>query len=177
MDERQAMMQQTPLMTGGLQSRLGALLDQYDEARRTTQTRKDQARAEERRFLEDFAALRRSVLRPLFEAVGAMLAQRGHAFSIREQEFAAQAGGAAVEAAIALFVAPDGMEKPPAADEHLRALSFTTRHYNKTVCVRNGAAPHEGALAGAKGAYPLARIDLDLAETELLKLMSAIIKV
>lgn len=69
------------------------------------------------------------------------------------------------------------MEKPPEADEHLRALSFSTRHYNKTVCVRNGAAPHEGTLAGAKGAYPLARIDLELAEAELLKLMAAIVKV
>jgi len=164
-------------MTNDLEKRLGTLLDQYDEARRNTQTRKDQARADERQFLDDFAERRRSVLRPLFEAAGAMLAQRGHAFSIREQEFATQPGGAAAEASIALFVAPDGMEKPPAADEHLRALSFSTRHYNKTVCVRNGASPHEGALAGAKGAYPLARIDLDLAETELLKLMSAIVKI
>ena len=164
-------------MSAQLRADVGALLDQYDEARRTTQARKDQARADERRFLEGFAALRAALLRPLFEAAGAMLARRGHAFQIREQEFASQAGGAAAEAAIALIVAPEGMEKPPPADEHLRALSFSTRHYNKTVCVRNGAAPHEGALAGAKGAYPLERIDLELAEVELLKLLSAIVKV
>ena len=173
------MTQETPLrsMTPALESELGALLDHYDEARRATQTREDKTRADERRFLEQFAELRASLLRPLFEAVGAMLVQRGHAFRIREQEFAPRAGGAVVEAGIALFVAPEGMEKPSAADEHLRALSFTTRHYNKTVCVRNGAAPHEGALAGAKGAYPLAHIDLQLAEAELVKLMAAIVKV
>ena len=177
MDGRQAMTTHT-LMTGALEKQLGALLDQYDAAQRTEQTRKDQAHAEERRFLEDFARLRASVLRPLFEAVGAMLAKRGHAFRIREQEFAPHSGGAGTEASIALFVAPDGVEPPPpAADEHLRALSFTTRHYNRTVCVRNGAALHEGSLAGAKGAYPLARIDLALAEAELLKLMSALVKV
>lgn len=164
-------------MSGELATRLGALLDQYDEARRSALSRKDQAAADDRRFLEQFAELRRAVLRPLFEAIGALLAERGHAFSIREQEFAPQAGGKGAEAAIMLLVAPAGMEPPPPADEHLRALSFTTRHYNRTVCVRNGAAPHEGTLAGAKGAVPLERIDLHLAEEEVLKLMAALVKV
>lgn len=164
-------------MTGELEKRLGELLDQYDEARRMAQTRKDQALADDRRFLEDFAELRRRLLRPLFEATGALLARRGHEFSIRELEFAVQNGGRDGEASIALVVAPAGMEKPPPVDEHLRALSFTTRYYNKTVCVRNGGAPHEGALAGAKGAYPLARIDRQLVEEELIKLMAALVKV
>lgn len=164
-------------MTGALEKELGALLDQYDEARRNTQTRKDQARADEQRFVEDFAERRRTVLRPLFEAAGAMLAQRGHAFSIQEQEFAPLPGGSTAEASISFLVAPEGMEKPPAADENLRALSFTTRHYNKTICVRNGATPYTGALAGAKGAFPIARIDVELAEAELLKLMAAIVKI
>ena len=162
-------------MTGALEQQLGALLDQYDEARRTTQAREDRARDDERRFVEDFAALRASVLRPLFEAAGAMLAQRGHEFRIREQEFAARPAGGVAEASIELFVAPDGIQKRP-ADEDRCTLSFTTRHYNRTVCVRNGAAPHEGSLAGPNGAYSLARVDLELAEIELLKLMSAIVK-
>ena len=166
-----------PGMTGTLEKQLGALLDQYDAARRAAQARKDEAGADERRFLEDFARLRAGVLRPLFEAVAALLAKRGHASHIREQEFAPHTGGAGSEASIALIVAPEGMEAPPVSDEHLRALSFTTRHYNRTVCVRNGAAPHEGSLAGAKGAYPLARIDLQLAESELVKLTAAIVKV
>lgn len=164
-------------MTDELEKRLGALLDGYDESRRNAQSRRDQAIADEQRFVQDFAELRRSVLRPLFEATGALLSQRGHEFSIREQEFAQQPGGKDAEAAITLLVAPAGMEKPPAADEHLRALSFTTRHYNKMVSIRNGAAPHEGTLAGAKGAYPLARIDAQLAEDEVLKLVAALVKV
>jgi hypothetical protein len=164
-------------MTDELQTRLGALLDEYDETRRTAQRRKDQASADDRRFIEEFAELRRGLVRPLFEAVGAVLTQRGHQFSIREEEFASQSNGTSNEAAIVLLVAPAGMDKPPQADEHLRALSFSTRHYNKTVCVRNGAAPHEGTLAGAKGAYPLARINKQLVEDEVLKLMAALVKV
>ena len=164
-------------MTAELEKRLDALLDQYDAACRTAQGRKEQALADEQRFVEGFARVRRDILRPLFEATGAILVERGHEFRIREQEFAPQAGAMAAEAHITLLVAPAGMEKPPAADEHLRALSFTTRHYNKVVCVRNGAAPHEGTLAGSNGAYPLARIDLQLAEDELLKLMAAVVRI
>ena len=162
-------------MTGELEKRLGALLDQYDAARRTAQSRREQALADEQGFIEEFGRVRRDLLRPLFEKTGAILAQRGHEFRILEREFAPQAGAMAAEAHITLLVSPAGMDKPPAADEHLRALSFTTRHYNKVVCVRNGAAPHEGTLVN--GAYPLARIDLQLAEEELFKLMAAVVRI
>jgi hypothetical protein len=65
------------------------------------------------------------------------------------------------------------MGKLSQAHEHLRALSFTTRHYNKTVSIRNGAQPHEGTLAGAKGALTLDKIDRQLVEDEVLKLMAS----
>lgn len=164
-------------MTNQLRERLGALLDAYDETRRTAQLRKEEAVAGGVRFIEQFAALRRDVVRPLFEALGEALKARGHGFSIREEEFAAHAGGRSTEAGIVLYVTPAGMEKPAPADEDLRALSFTTRHYNRMVCVRNGAAPHEGSLAGAKGAYPLAKIDAQLVEDEIIKLMTALIRI
>jgi hypothetical protein len=163
-------------MTSHLQTRLGALLDQYDETRRMAQMHKDRVAAEGTRFLDDFAALRRGLVRPLFEAAGAILKERGHEFSIKEEEFASHTAGRSTEAAITLLIAPAGMEKPPPPDEHLRALSFTTRHYNRVICVRNGAAPHEGTLAGAKGAYPLAKIDAQLVEEEIVKLMAAMVK-
>ena len=71
-------------MSDTLEKRLGALLDEYDETRRSAQRRKEQASADDSRFIQDFADLRRNLLRPLFESVGAVLAQRGHQFSIRD---------------------------------------------------------------------------------------------
>jgi hypothetical protein len=161
-------------MSASLRAGLGALLDQYDETRRAAQTHKDQAAAEGALFITQFAELRRAVVRPVFEQVGAMLAERGHLFSIQETEFAAAEAGKTSEAAIVLRIAPAGMEKAPPADDDGRALSFTTRHYNKTISVRNGALPYEGA--GSKAAYPLARITTQLVEEEVLKLMGALVK-
>jgi hypothetical protein len=163
-------------MSEHLRVELGSLLDGYDAARRAADARKQQVKAEEALFLVRFAELRKSVVRPVFEAVGRILKERGHELSIREGEYNTEAGGKANEAGIELRVAPAGMENAAPADDHLRSLSFSTRHYNKTVCIRNGADPRAGELAGAKGAYALAQIDTQLVEQEVLKLMAAVVR-
>jgi RNase adaptor protein for sRNA GlmZ degradation len=164
----------SPTISGSLRAGLATLLDQYDETRRVAQERKEQAFTDRALFVSQFAELRRDVLRPVFEAAGAILKARGHDFSIQEEEFAAQAAGRTAEAGIVFRIAPAGMEKGVPADDDFRALSFTTRHYNKTVWIRNGAMPHEGATA--RDGYALARITAQLAEEEVLKLVSALVK-
>jgi hypothetical protein len=162
-----------PGMSERLSLELGAMLDRYDSARLVAAARVQAAQDEEGLFLAQFVELARSVVRPVFEAAGEILRSRGHEFSISEDTFAARGGGSAVEAAIRLRITPAGMDKVMRGDEDLHALAFTTRHYNKTVCIRNGAAPYEGA--GEKSGYPLARIDRQLVEDELLKLMTALV--
>ena len=162
-------------MSAELRVGIGALLDQYDETRRAAQARSDQAAADGTIYLEQFAELRRAVVRPVFEAVGAMLAERGHRFSIHDEEFAAPAAGnTSREAAIILRINPAGMDAPAPGTDDRCSLSFTTRHYNKTVSVRNGAVPHEGA--GSKAALPIERITLQLVEEEVLKLLAALVR-
>jgi hypothetical protein len=163
-------------MSERLRLELAAMLDQYDRARRALEARKQAVKAEDALFLERFAELRRDVVRPVFAAVGKMLTERGHQFSIREGEYSSENGGKSTEAEIELRVAPAGMESAAAADDHLRVLSFSTRHYNKTVCVRNGADPRAGELAGAKGAYALAQINTQLVEDEVLKLVASLVR-
>ena len=161
------------MMSAQLRAGLGALLDQYDETRRAARARSDQAAADDTIYLEQFAELRRAVVRPLFEAVGAMLAERGHRFSIHEEEFAApDAGKTFSEAAIVLRVSPAGMDEPAPGTDDKRSLSFTTRHYNKTVSIGNGAVPHEGL--GSKSGLPIERITVQLVEEEVLKLMAVL---
>lgn len=165
-------------MSARLRIELGAMLDQYDTARRAAELRQQSARDEEAGFLAAFAGLRRDVVRPLFEAAGEVLKDRGHGFIIREQEFAAEKDGArGAEAAIGIRITPAGMEGAAANDEHLRELSFTTRHYNRTVSITNGAVPDSGKVAGVNGARALAQIDARLVEEELLKLMAALVRV
>jgi hypothetical protein len=162
-----------------LRAGLGKLLDQYDERRRADLAREKKSKDDDAAFLARFAELRRDVVRPVFQEAGALLAERGHEFGISEQEFAAGGGngsGSAVsEAAITFHIDPRGMESPLHADDHVRALSITTRHYNKTVWINSGKSQDAGGVAGAKGAYELERIDRQLVEEALIRFIGGIL--
>ncbi len=163
-------------MTEALRLELGKMLDRYDEARRHAQDRLQQAKADDALFLQRFADLRRGVVRPVFEAVGAILQERGHGFSISEEDYAVDASGRSTEAGIAINILPAGMEPSLQANDPLLSLSITTRHYNKTVSIIGGEAAVPGGLAGSRGAYEVAQIDTQLVEGELLKLVAGILK-
>ena len=163
-------------MSKRLTSELGAMLDAYDVVRRADQLRKERMKSEELGFLAGFAELRANVVRPVFEAAGEMLRARGHDFTIREEEFVFEDGGKTREASISLRVTPAGMEGAAASDAHLRELSFSTRHYNKTVSIVNGALPQSGSMAGAAGSHTLSQIDAQLVEEHLLRLVAALVR-
>jgi hypothetical protein len=149
------------------------MLDEYDERRRSVLEQEQKVRDSDALFLTQFGELRRTVVRPVFEAAGAMLAERGHAFMISEEEFSSGSGRKASEAGISIRIVPSG-SKAPLHDDHAQSLSITTRHYAKTVWINAGAG-NSGGVAGSKGAYPLERIDRQLVEEELLKFVRAIV--
>ncbi len=165
-------------MKDHLRSGLEKVLDQFDEARRAMDERNVQAVRDEAQFLAQFAELRRKVVRPVFEAAGAILAARGHAFTISEEEAVApnvgSQGGRGVEASITLHVVPAGTASLPS--DRARALSFTTRHYNRTVWVNCGELLSSGGIAGAKGAHPLDKIDAQLVEEEVVKYVTGVVR-
>jgi hypothetical protein len=160
-------------MADRMQDALSKMLDQYDERRRADSAREQKVKDDDARFLARFAEIRREVVRPVFEAAGALLAGRGHGFSISEQEFSVDGAGTVAEAGISLHILPSGMQAPAHAD-HARSLSLTTRHYNKTVWIHGGPTQDAGGVAGAKGAYPLERIDRQLVEDEVLRLVAGV---
>jgi hypothetical protein len=160
-------------MTDHLRNELGRMLDEYDERRRSALEQEQKVRDSDALFLTQFAELRRTVVRPVFEAAGAMLAERGHAFAISEEEFSSGSARQATEAGISIRIVPSG-SKAPLHDDHAQSLSVTTRHYAKTVWINAGAG-NAGGVAGAKGAYPLERVDRQLVEEELLKFVRAIV--
>ena len=150
------------------------MLDAYDVVRRADDARKRRLETEGLAFLAAFAALRAKLVRPTFEVAGEMLRARGHEYVIREEEFVFEGEGKTSEASISIAITPAGLEKAAAADNLKRELSFSTRHYNKTVSVVNGAVPQSGSLAAS--GYSLAQIDAQLVEDELLKLVAAIVR-
>ena len=158
-----------------MRASLGRMLDQYDQRVRDESAREQKGKDDDALFLTGFAELRRDVVRPVFEQAGALLAERGHAFEITEEEFAAGAAGHAPrEAGISLRIAPAGMPGQLHAQDHERSLSITTRHYNKTVWINAGRALAAGGIAGAKGAYALKLVDRQLVEEAVLKFVGAV---
>lgn len=162
-------------MADQMRETLGRMLDQYDERRRGDQARMQESRDGDALFLARFAELRRDVVRPVFEAAGALLAARGHQFHISEDDFSTDSGGKVTEAGISIQFLPAGAQSPGPADEHARSLTITTRHYNKTVWINAGVAMNAGGIAGSKGAYPLEKITRQLVEEELVKFVGAVV--
>jgi hypothetical protein len=161
-------------MADQLREGLGKLLDQYDARREAELAREKRTKEEDARFLSRFTELRNSVVRPVFEEAGAMLKERGHAFTISEDEFGIGEGGVR-EAGISFHIVPVGMELPRHEDDHTRTLSITTRHYNKTVWINSGKSQDAGGTAGAKGAHTLEKVDRQLIEDALIKFVGGII--
>ena len=160
-------------MADHLSEALKKLLDDYDARRRDDQAREQRTRDEEARFLKDFAELRRAVIRPVFEAAGAMLEERGHRYSIAEQEFVAGSEGRIAEAGITLRIVPSGTKAPLHEDQP--SLSITTRHYNKTVWIHSGEPNAPGGLAGGKDAFALDKVTRQLVEEELIAFVARVV--
>jgi len=166
-------------MANDVNLELGKLLDQYDEKRRTVEERRQQVKKDEDNFLKGFADLRTNVVKPVFEAIGVILKERGHHFKISEAEYAGEPGGKTTEAAVSIRVMPAGMEMPSHDDAQSPSLSFVTRHYNRTVWIHSSNAvpqlPQSGAPASPRGDYQLAQIDKDFVQAELLKLIAGMV--
>lgn len=160
-------------MVDHMHEALSKLLDVYDARRRSDLEREQKAKDEEVRFLKDFAELRRTVIRPVFEAAGALLEERGHRYSIAEHEFAAGPEGRTSEAGITLRIVPSGTKAPLHEDQ--RSLAITTRHYNKTVWINTGESAGSGGLAGAKGAFVLEKVTRQLVEDELIAFVARVV--
>lgn len=99
-------------MADHMRESLSKLLDDYDARRRADQEREQKTKDDDARFLKDFAELRQRVIRPVFEAAGTMLEERGHRYSIAEQEFVAGNEGRIAEAGITLRIVPSGTKAP-----------------------------------------------------------------
>jgi hypothetical protein len=156
-------------MSKRMLAELDAMLDAYDVVRRADELRRRRVEDEGLAFLAGFSDLRGTLVRPVFEAAGAALRARGHGFAVHEEEFLFDADGKTREAVITLRIAPAGKEQAAPADAQRHQITFSTRYYNKTVCITCGAG-------AAGGSYGLSQIDARLVEDEVLKLVASIVR-
>jgi hypothetical protein len=155
---------------------LDPLLDQYDQKLRDIDQRKAQVENDKQRFLEDFANLRRTLIRPAFEAAGAALERHGRRFAIIEQDYSMEPGGKATESSIALQVLPAARDKGEGASQPVASLVYETRHYTKSICIGGrDKVTTDDPSAGRRGDYQPAQIDRDHVRKELLRLFSGLV--
>ena len=117
----------------------------------------------------DWPAEKAAALKAWSDHITAILTERGHKVSVVEQEFSVDPAASVTEAMISLHIVPSGTQST-VHDERGRALSISTRHYNKTVSINTGR-PQEVS----KGIYSLEKIDRELVEAELIGFVASMV--
>ena len=116
-------------------------------------------------FPGDFAKLKLTVIRPVFEAVGNGLTERGNEINISEEP-----GGK-----ISIHIVPAGTSKSIHPYDWFPTLSFIGAPFTKTIGLhgRNARRNSDGG-SGERGVYKLPQVSKALVEKELNKFVGEI---
>jgi hypothetical protein len=124
-----------------------------------------QGKADENSFPGDFAALKLSVIRPVFENVGNQMKARGHEFNISEES----------DGKISIHIVPTGVNKSIHPYDWFPTLSFYGAPFTKTIGLhgRNARRNSSGG-SGERGDYQLSQVSKEFVEKELTKFIGEI---
>lgn len=116
-------------------------------------------------FPYDYKNLKLTVIRPVFEKIGAMLKERGDDVDIAEDP----------DGKISIHIVPAGVSKSVHGYDWFPTFSFFPVPYTKTVEMqgRNARRNSEGSTGG-RGGYKPAQISPALVEKELMKFIGEI---
>lgn len=152
-------------MTEDQQLKMGQALDQFTGKRNARADSALQRKTSEDDFPGDFARLKSTVIRPVFEAIGAMLTERGHEFNISEEQ-----GGK-----ISIHIVPAGVSKSIHPYDWFPTLSFYGAPFTKTVGLHGrNAKRNSESSSGQRGNYTLAQVTREVVEKELMKFIGEI---
>lgn len=116
-------------------------------------------------FPGDFAKLKQSIIRPVFESVGGMLEARGHEVSISEE-----AGGR-----ISIHIVPAGVARSVHPYDWYPTFYVFAAPFTKTVGFHaRNMRPNSEAASGSRGDYRPAQIDREMLGREMMKFIDEI---
>jgi hypothetical protein len=152
-------------MTEDQQLTKAKALDQFTGKRSSGTDNAPQSKANEDDFPGDFARLKLTVIRPVFEAIGNGLTERGHEINISEEP-----GGK-----ISIHIVPAGVSKSVHPYDWFPTLSFFGAPFTKTIGLhgRNARRNSDGG-SGQRGDYKLAQVSKEVVEKELMKFIGEI---
>ena len=145
--------------------KLGKALDLFTGKRDTGADWKPQDKADRESFPREFANLKLSVIRPVFEAIGRMLTERGHEFHVAEEP-----GGK-----ISIHVVPAGVNKSIHPYDWFPTLSFFGAPYTRTIGLHGrNMRPNSEVSSGSRGEFKPGQISREVVEKELMKFIGEI---
>jgi len=122
-----------------------------------------QSKAKADDFPGDFAKLKLSVIRPVFESMGNGLKERGHEFNISEDP-----GGK-----ISIHIVPAGVDKSMHPYDWFPTLSFFGAPFTRTIGL-HGRNARRNSDGSARGDYKLSQVNKEFVEKELMKFVGEI---
>ena len=155
---------------------LEKIFDQHDELERTRTQQVQETQRQEDEFLSRFAEVRKTVIRPAFERIGALLEARGHSFKIEESEYAKHGDGKLISSAtITMYVAP-GESKGNSRPHDLPHIGYHVHYvHTKKVTLFVSTIASGSGTSGGKGDFPLEAITSDLIDQHTLAFLKEIL--
>jgi hypothetical protein len=152
-------------MTDNSNSKPGAPSERFSGRRNTSAAEKTPVKVDEASFPGEFARLKASVIRPVFEAIGNTLKAQGHEFNVHEE-----AGGR-----ISIHIVPPGVKKSIHPYDWFPTLTFFGTPLAGTIGLQGrNMRPNSEVASGSRGIYAPAQIDKNLVEKELMKFVGEI---
>jgi hypothetical protein len=152
-------------MTDDSNSKLDTALERFSGRRTAGATEKARDKAEETSFPDEFSRLKTSVIRPVFEAIGNKLKERGHEFNVSEE-----AGGR-----ISIHIVPAGVNKSIHPYDWFPTLTYFGAPMAGTIGLHGrNMRPNSEVASGSRGVYAPAQLNKDLVEKELMKFIGEI---
>jgi hypothetical protein len=152
-------------MADDTKAKYGKMLDSFTGTRAPGAGPKAQGNAGGEDFPDDYRNLKLTVIRPVFEKIGATLKERGDDIDISEDP----------QGKISIHIVPAGVSKSIHAYDWYPTFSFFPVPYTKTVEMqgRNARRNSEGSTGG-RGSYKPAQISEAMVEKELMKFIREI---
>ena len=152
-------------MTDDSKSKVAALREPFTGRRNTGAMEKAHVKIDEASFPAEFERLKVAVIRPVFEAIGRTMTERGHEFNVSEE-----AGGK-----ISIHIVPAGAKKSIHPYDWFPTLTYFGAPMAGTIGLHGrNMRPNSEVASGARGTYAPAQVNKELVEKELMKFIGEI---
>jgi len=153
-------------------SQLKKIIGDYDEKLAQSERVDAANRAAHAAFPERFVALRTEIVAPALQEIAAMLNERGHDASVRDQEESSSAAGGVRSASVSLRVIPKPFAKKatPEANPVTIEISFSANRAARKVTVSstNTMIGHGGRV-GKRGEYEIDEVNADVVANHVIQ--------